>query len=139
MRISDWSSDVCSSDLARGKAFSGTAQNDDTNIVVDIGLFQYGEQFAPQLIAHGVALLRTIERHPQDRFAGPVDLQIFEAIIVSAHAISLHVRSIAGILFGQAALRPMPCAYCSHVRTFCFGRPLRYSRPTARREMARSR
>src|SRR3546814_5234768 len=73
MRISDWSSDVCSSDLARGKAFSGTAQNDDTNIVVDIGLFQYGEQFAPQLIAHGVALLRTIERHPQDRFAGPVE------------------------------------------------------------------
>src|SRR3546814_8515447 len=69
--------------VARGKAFSGTAQNDDTNIVVDIGLFQYGEQFAPQLIAHGVALLRTIERHPQDRFAGPVDLQIFEAIIVS--------------------------------------------------------
>src|SRR3546814_5483400 len=62
--------------VARGKAFSGTAQNDDTNIVVDIGLFQYGEQFAPQLIAHGVALLRTIERHPQDRFAGPVDLQI---------------------------------------------------------------
>src|SRR3546814_16256957 len=54
-------------------------------------------------------------------------------------AISLHVRSIAGILFGQAALRPMPCAYCSHVRTFCCGRPLRYSRPTARREMARSR
>src|SRR3546814_15311894 len=59
--------------VARGKAFSGTAQNDDTNIVVDIGLFQYGEQFAPQLIAHGVALLRTLERHPQDRFAGPVE------------------------------------------------------------------
>src|SRR3546814_6899405 len=34
--------------VARGKAFSGTAQNDDTNIVVDIGLFQYGEQLAPQ-------------------------------------------------------------------------------------------
>src|SRR3546814_6344997 len=109
MRISDWSSDVCSSDLgeiphpetafhdmaapitdagsgvvrnrpvpaaldrslgeavARGKAFSGTAQNDDTNIVVDIGLFQYGEQFAPQLIAHGVALLRTIEDRKSTR------------------------------------------------------------------------
>src|SRR3546814_17303940 len=108
MRISDWSSDVCSSDLARGKAFSGTAQNDDTNIVVDIGLFQYGEQFAPQLIAHGVALLRTIERHPQDRFAGPVDLQIFEAIIVSAHAISLHVRSIE---IGRASCRERVCQY----------------------------
>src|SRR3546814_1271555 len=48
--------------VARGKAFSRTAQNDDANIVVDIGLFQHGEQFAPQFIAHGVALLRTIER-----------------------------------------------------------------------------
>src|SRR3546814_6281642 len=106
--------------VARGKAFSGTAQNDDTNIVVDIGLFQYGEQFAPQLIAHGVALLRTIERHPQDRFAGTVDLQIFEAILVSAHAISLHVRSIAGFLFCKSALPPIPSLFFILFRTFFF-------------------
>src|SRR3546814_6502524 len=104
MRISDWSSDVCSSDLnerlgeiphpetafhdmaapitdagsgvvrnrpvpaaldrslgevvARGKAFSGTAQNDDTNIVVDIGLFQYGEQRSEEHTSELQSLMR---------------------------------------------------------------------------------
>src|SRR3546814_4806512 len=48
MRISDWSSDVCSSDLGRGERKQGLARLDPVGVAIIAGRIEFGGQVQPR-------------------------------------------------------------------------------------------
>src|SRR3546814_15969882 len=128
MRISDWSSDVCSSDLPRGSGQRGSG----TRLIA--GLLHRGAPLRKPRPLCGQGLDRTHEdRHsapPHERdgdlmrnfdmaAAWNDSLQLmraYSALTVTIAAVFFFLPALAFAWFGPPPIAPPPCATVDHIR-----------------------
>src|SRR3546814_1708137 len=75
MRISDWSSDVCSSDLDGYAAARESGQYLPTNWFASVDLFERSEVMRDYLGDRFVEMFACVKRTEQDRFYGEIPAQ----------------------------------------------------------------